>query len=290
MSVALVGVPTLWVKQELFKWNFAWRRQWRIYFSCCYTSLKFSWNLKHFHNATFLIITTMNSQIICSIFLNYTLWAPQGVKWHLPFDGLHRLRRSEDQCVNWSVCLSMELVSACVCGWMLCVSLHELWELTFLVMTTRPCKGETGCISNKPVIVSPTSASSSCYTHTLTPTYTHCQGFCQDQRQEPGMTQSPSVTIAAHIIRLRLGLFLWRWRSCSGSSHDQILHKLGYSLYVLELRGILDSPPEQIRLPAQLGFCSSLKGLLEKVQNLPIVKIFALTLHSVRLSSILQCI
>lgn len=35
----------------------------------------------------------------------------------------------------------------------------------------KACRGETGCISNKPVIVSPTSASSSCYTRPHTHTH-----------------------------------------------------------------------------------------------------------------------
>lgn len=203
----------------------------------------------------------VNSQLICSlIFLNYTAWAPLGNIMTSSSRVVYTVY--EDQRIRarlfvyaTRVCLHerLDAVSAQARG-----SCEN--SPSFFLHRKAASKGGRGCKSNKPVIVSPTSAPPLCCTHCLR-RRTHCQAFCPAPDQRRVHDLDSSATIAAHVIHLCLCVFLSLWRRCRGPSHDQILHKLGYPLDVLGERKILDWLVERKWVPAHLGFGSSLVGV-----------------------------
>lgn len=113
--------------------------------------------------------------------------------------------------------------------------MQELWELTAIFSTTRP-RGK-GVKATNLSLFHP-------HQHLLCASYTHTHTLLNlflglwSQTRNECMTWTPNMT------------FFFPWQSCSGPSHDWILHKLD----VLVKREILDSLVERTRLPVHLGF------------------------------------
>lgn len=144
------------------------------------------------------------------------------------------------QFTQFMACLYIQHVCVCV-GWGggggACVYKYAGAVRTHSHILHYKATGK-GCKSNKPVIVSPTSAPSLCFIHTHTHTLLNLFLGLWSQTRNECMTWTPNMT------------FFFPWQSCSGPSHDWILHKLD----VLVKREILDSLVERTRLPVHLGF------------------------------------